>query len=143
MEALQKADVIVSTNFSPKEIHPEELSSIRKARFIQLVFAGADAVPDDGRVYSLMDLASSGYTQSCTFEFEYNGKKLRTSSGKSWKTTREGMERLSVAGRLNDSGRTLRYILFADDFDKDKDNRFHVNNWPEIQTHIAMIENVR
>jgi len=42
---LEKADVVVSQSFSPLEIAPEEISLLRRARFIQLVFSGADDVP--------------------------------------------------------------------------------------------------
>jgi hypothetical protein len=40
--------------------------------------------------------------------FEYNRKLHQTSSGKSWKTTQQGMEVLGKAGRITDSGRTIR-----------------------------------
>lgn len=45
IETLQEADVIVSTSFLSKEIGTEELVHITRANFIQLIFAGADAVP--------------------------------------------------------------------------------------------------
>ena len=48
--------------------------------------------------------------------FEYNRKLHQTSSGKSWKTTQQGMEVLGKAGRITDSGRTIRYVIFHDDF---------------------------
>ena len=71
---------------------------------------------EGGRPYSVMDLASSGYTPSCTYSFEYNGTTYQTSSGKSWKTTQKGMVVLGKAGRVADSGRTIRYVIFHDDF---------------------------
>ena len=39
-------------------------------------------LPEGSRLYSLMDLASSGYTQSCIFEFKHGNKVYKTSSGK-------------------------------------------------------------
>ena len=42
------------------------------------------SLPMGSRPFSDMDLASSGYTPSCTYSFEYNGKTHETSSGKSW-----------------------------------------------------------
>jgi adenine-specific DNA-methyltransferase len=71
----------------------------------RLEMNGQEPLLEGSRPYSLMDLASSGYTQSCIFPFTYKGTKYTTSSGKSWKTTREGMQRLAIANRLNDSVR--------------------------------------
>lgn len=103
-------------------------------------------IPPGARPFSLMDLASSGYTPSCIFEFEYNGRTHRTSSGKSWKTTRTGMEQLAEAGRLYDEGKTLRYVLYLDDFPVTK----LTNSWMDttgeldksyvVQTHSRVIE---
>lgn len=45
IEVLKQADVIVSMSFSQKEIQHREISSICKARFIQIIFSGADSVP--------------------------------------------------------------------------------------------------
>ena len=103
-------------------------------------------LPKGSRVYTDMDLASSGYTQSCMYEFEYNGKKYATSSGKSWKTTLNGMKRLAERGRITDSGKTLRFILYEDDFAVTK----MANNWYDttgelgknyvVQTHTRVIQ---
>jgi adenine-specific DNA-methyltransferase len=108
--------------------------------------ARPDTLPEGSRVFTVLDLASSGYTQSCTFEFEYNGKKYRTSSGKSWKTTRDGMERLARVGRISDTGDTIRYVLYLDDFPVMK----LTNSWSDttgelgktyvVQTHTNVIE---
>lgn len=43
-EVFNRADVIVALSFSPKEITAEEIRSLQNARFIQLVFAGADNI---------------------------------------------------------------------------------------------------
>jgi glycerate dehydrogenase len=42
---LNGADVIVSLSFSQKEIVPTEISRLENARFIQLIYAGADNIP--------------------------------------------------------------------------------------------------
>jgi adenine-specific DNA-methyltransferase len=103
-------------------------------------------LPEQSRPYSDMDLASSGYTRSCTFDFEYRGRAYQTSSGKSWKTTRVGMERLAKAGRITDSGSTIRYVIFYDDFPVTKLS----NSWQDttgeldkryiVQTHTKMVQ---
>ena len=44
-ELLKSADIIVALSFSQKEIDPAEICRLEKARFIQLIYAGADNVP--------------------------------------------------------------------------------------------------
>lgn len=98
------------------------------------------------RTFADMDLASSGYTASCIFEFEFKGRKYNTSSGKSWKTTKEGMESLALAGRITDSGKTIRYILYLDDFPVTKLTNFWGDTTGEltkqfvVQTHTKVIQ---
>lgn len=43
--ALEKADVILSRSFTNTEITSREVLQMKRARFIQLIFAGADKVP--------------------------------------------------------------------------------------------------
>ena len=45
IELLNSADVIISRSFSQKEIDPTEISRLENARFIQLIYAGADNIP--------------------------------------------------------------------------------------------------
>ncbi len=103
-------------------------------------------LPKSCRLYSDMDLASSGFTQSCIFDFEYKGNVYRTSSGKSWKTTKEGMEQLAKAGRITDSGKTIRYVLYLDDFPVTKLTNFWNDTTGElskqfvVQTHTKVIQ---
>jgi adenine-specific DNA-methyltransferase len=70
----------------------------------------------DARIFCTDNLVSSGYTPTCIFSFEYRGKTYNPTSGKSWKTNRRGMEILARLNRLDASGKTLRYLLFYDDY---------------------------
>ena len=105
-----------------------------------------ETLPHGSRVFGDMDLASSGYTRSCTYDFEYQGKTYKTSSGKSWKTTREGMEQLARAGRITDSGKTIRYVIYLDDFPVTKLTNFWNDTTGEtdksyvVQTHTKVIQ---
>jgi adenine-specific DNA-methyltransferase len=107
--------------------------------------ADATRIPRGSRIYSAENLASSGYTASCTFDFNYRGKTYRTSSGKSWKTTRDGMDRLGVANRITDSGATARYVLFMDDYPVMKltnlwgDTTGEQEKQYAVQTHVRVI----
>ena len=69
-----------------------------------------------GKLCRTMDLSSSGLTPSCVFNYVFKGKKYESLSGKSWKTNQIGMENLEKAGRLDNSGKTLRYIRYSNDF---------------------------
>jgi adenine-specific DNA-methyltransferase len=103
-------------------------------------------LPEGSRPFSDMDLASSGYTPSCTYSFEYHGTTYETSSGKSWKTTQKGMQVLGKAGRITDSGRTIRYVIFHDDFPVTKlanawmDTTGELDKNYVVQTHTRVIE---
>ena len=105
-----------------------------------------ELLPEGSRVFGDMDLASSGYTPSCIFDFEYNGKVFRTSSGKSWKTTKQGMQRLADAGRITDSGKTIRYLIYFDDFPVTKLTNFWQDTTGElekeyvVQTHTKVVQ---
>ena len=108
--------------------------------------ANPELLPVGSRIFADENLVSSGYTSSCTFDFEYNNKIYRTSSGKSWKTNKIGMEKLAQARRLKDTGKTLRYVIYLDDFPVIK----LTNNWQDtagdldkyyvVQTHSKVIQ---
>jgi len=51
-------------------------------------------------VFRRSKLTSSGYTESCTFTFEFDGVKCTPYGGKSWVTTKDGIATLIRKGRL-------------------------------------------
>ncbi|MGB9755176.1 DUF559 domain-containing protein [Roseiflexus castenholzii] len=75
-----------------------------------------ELMPDGARVFRLVNLPSSGYTESCTFDFKFEGKTYKPSRGRSWKTTLDGMQRLVTARRVYATGTYLNYVYFLDDF---------------------------
>lgn len=76
---------------------------------------GAD-LPQGARVFTSLDLASSGRTESCVFDFDWKGKSYSPTAGKSWKTNRQGMEKLTQENRLYATKNALRYKLYFDDY---------------------------
>lgn len=76
---------------------------------------GAD-LPQGARVFTSLDLASSGRTESCVFDFDWKGKSYSPTAGKSWKTNRQGMEKLAQENRLYATKNALRYKLYFDDY---------------------------
>ena len=73
-------------------------------------------LPPQSRVYCTENLVSSGYTPTCIYPFEFEGRVFNPTANKSWKTTALGMKALAERGRLDASGSTLRYVLFYDDY---------------------------
>ncbi len=61
-------------------------------------------------------LTSSGYTPSCTYEFEYDGTKYKPLSGKSWRTHPNGMQKLIKNHRIFVLGKNPYFKQFHSDF---------------------------
>jgi len=55
-------------------------------------------------------------TQSCIYNFEFEGNTFRPPQTRQWKTTLPGMNNLARANRLVKAGNSLRYKRFAVDF---------------------------
>jgi adenine-specific DNA-methyltransferase len=80
------------------------------------------------RPFQLVSLSSSGSTVSCIYPYEFDGKVYRPSGESSWKTTKEGMNRLAWASRLVSTGGSLRILRYLSDFPA-----FELNNvWEDI-----------
>ncbi|MGE4336622.1 MAG: site-specific DNA-methyltransferase [Pigmentiphaga sp.] len=67
-------------------------------------------------LFKRSDLASSGYTESCTFELSFCGEAFPPVNGKSWRTTATGVTRLVKANRLFKLGEKLYFKLYLSDF---------------------------
>ncbi len=110
----------------------------------------AGGVADDlsQRVFKRSVLESSGFTKSCTFDFDFEGTMFTPRGGKSWRTNPEGMRRLFQCDRLFVLGSKLYYKLYFHDFSK----MSLLNTWPDtvagygetkiyvVQTHPKVIE---
>jgi adenine-specific DNA-methyltransferase len=95
--------------FSQVELPEGERLSVSAARK-----AGVDL--SNARFFTAQNLASSGYTASCTFTYELDGSSYAPPGGHSWKTTLNGMNRLALAKRLVPLPGSLRYAYFFEDF---------------------------
>lgn len=72
-------------------------------------------LPKGSRPFFADNLLSSGFTESCFFEIELDGKVFPVQKY-SWKTNRSGIERLKVAQRLIAPAGLPNYVRFFDDF---------------------------
>ncbi len=93
----------------------EESTGLRRTMTSQEKEEG-ESWASGARCFGTDNLVSSGYTTTCTFETDYEGRKFTPSSGKSWKTNKEGMGRLKLAHRVNASGETLRAMMYMEDY---------------------------
>lgn len=66
----------------------------------KLISEEKKAVEDQRKIFKRSDLNSSGYTPSCVFDFDFQGRPCKPSGAKSWRTNPDGMKRLIRAERL-------------------------------------------
>ena len=72
-------------------------------------------ITDSDRYLTAQNLGSSGYTESCMFDYSIEGRTFSHPRGKSWKTNESGMRRLARANRLHPLIRSLRWRYYLDD----------------------------
>ena len=81
------------------------------------VSADSDSLTESTEnIFKRSVLESSGFTSSCMFNYEFEGRPYYPRGRKSWRTNPEGMRRLYNAGRLFVLGTKLYYKLYYDDF---------------------------
>ena len=106
-----------------------------------------DQPQDSTGIFKRSDLKSSGYTPTCIYDFLFHGKLVRPTGRKSWRTNRDGMERLIKANRLFSLGSATYYRQFF----ADSPMRQMENTWTDtaagfsdtkvyvVQTHDKII----
>ena len=72
-------------------------------------------LPSNARVFFTSALASSGYTATCMYDFEFENR-IFECGRKSWRTHKEGMQRVISANRIMASGKLPNFIQHHDDF---------------------------
>jgi adenine-specific DNA-methyltransferase len=74
-----------------------------------------NTLPKGAKIFRYDKLTSSGYTDSCFYEFELNGETIKPEK-KSWATNSTGMQNLIKEGRVVKPGSVPNYIRFLNDF---------------------------
>jgi adenine-specific DNA-methyltransferase len=83
----------------------------RRRRLTSEEDTNLDKLPADWRYFAQQGMLSAGYTPTCIYDFEFQGRTVKANErGWSWKTNRNGMERLIKADRLMMAGR-LPYLV--------------------------------
>ncbi len=74
------------------------------------------ALPSYQGLFRRSKLTSSGYTESCTFDFELSGHRCRPYGGKSWVTTSDGIKTLIEKKRIFLLGTAPNFKQYYTDF---------------------------
>lgn len=85
-------------------------------------------IPPNSKVFCAAPLLSSGYTDSCFYDFKFEGKVVPAQKY-SWKTNKKGMEELIKKNRVLRPGVLPNYKLFAEDFPIEP----IVNHWDDCR----------
>ncbi len=72
-------------------------------------------IPSDSKVFFTSALASSGYTPTCMYDFEFEGKLIKCGK-KSWRTNEDGMKRLIKLNRITAPGSLPCFVQYYEDF---------------------------
>jgi adenine-specific DNA-methyltransferase len=75
-----------------------------------------ETIPASVRTFQYGDLVSSGFTPTCTFPQPFEGLVFSSNAGRSWKTNKPGLERLVKGGRVGNTGKSIRYRRFLEDY---------------------------
>ncbi|MGI9066681.1 MAG: DNA methyltransferase, partial [Pyrinomonadaceae bacterium] len=82
-------------------------------RMSRAELTGAAKMPH-GRRFRAADLTRMMWSETLSYELEFQRRKYRPASTRRWATTFEGMKKLIVADRLIQQGQSLAYKLFDD-----------------------------
>lgn len=85
-------------------------------RALTVAERSGESTAPEGRRFRFTSLLSSGET-STPQEFVFQGETYASKAGSHWKTTVEGMEQLGRQGRIVQTGRSIQYMRYADDFE--------------------------
>ena len=73
-------------------------------------------IPTTAVTFRYDNLISSGYTPTCTFPIVFQRKSFTPGGGRSWKTNKDGIERLTKASRIGCTGKSVQFRRFLNDY---------------------------
>lgn len=94
--------------------------------------ADSSALPKGALRYQLDNLTSDEFRPDTTVPYEFDGRIFHPGSRAHWKTTTGGLDRLTIAGRLQAARTSLRYRRFQQDFPARELN----NVWMDISGSV-------
>ncbi|WP_299273444.1 DNA methyltransferase [uncultured Psychroserpens sp.] len=103
-------------NPNPSEYSLIELENGARRRLTKDERSGEKALPVGSRLFARLDMYSSGFTPTCLYDVEFEGEIFKPKTGKSWKTTKKGMDNLISKKRVIKLGTKLYYVNYLDDY---------------------------
>lgn len=103
-------------------------------------------MPIGSKVYRLVSQRAPSFSETNVYDFEFNGKIYSSPKGGCWVTTKEKLQKLADANRLEEEGGSLSYVYFHEDFPYSKINNFWIDTSPvqgkeyTVQTSILPIQ---
>jgi adenine-specific DNA-methyltransferase len=97
------------------------------------------ALQDYSGLFRRSKMTSSGFTESCIFSFELDGTTCKPFGGKSWATTRDGIQKLIAINRLFLLGGSPYFKQYFADFPVMKLD----NNWsdqPAAESRVYVVQ---
>ena len=92
-----------------------ELSDGTRRKMTKEEKADPGILPENSKPFFTSSLSSSGFTESCYYDFEFEGKTYHNTR-KSWRTHKEGMNRLIQQKRIIAPGDLPCFIQYYEDF---------------------------
>jgi len=103
-------------------------------------------LPKGSHLFETGPLHSEGATDKGSASFELKGHTYLPGTGRHWKTTKEGLNRLANANRIMEFPNTVRYIRYLEDFPNVALTNVWTDTWGEqdkvyvVQTNTMVIE---
>jgi len=87
-----------------------------------------EAAPQGARFYKHDNMTSGAYRVNTTIDYAMQGRSFHPGDNACWKTTFDGLTRLTKAKRIEITGNSLSYVRFIDDFPA-----YEINNiWDDV-----------
>ena len=103
-------------------------------------------LPEGSRVYRLVSQRAPSFSEASVYNFTFKGHVYSPPKGGCWVSTKDKMETLARANRLESEGDSLSYVYFHDDFPLSKINNLWADTSPAqdkgyvVQTSTGVIE---
>jgi adenine-specific DNA-methyltransferase len=99
----------------PGEEGASRYKTIRLPDLTETSVSSVDEIPDDARYFRDQGMTSRSAASTTLYSYSYRGKMYKPNSG-GWRTSERGMVRADRSDRLLQTGKTLSYRKYYDDF---------------------------
>ena len=102
-------------------------------------------LPEGAKVYRLVSQRAPSFSAASVYNFKFKGRVYSPPKGGCWVSTKDKMEKLARANRLESEGDSLSYVYFHDDFPLSKINNLWDDTSPAqdkgyvVQTSTGVI----